>query len=365
MCRCPVVLVITESSGAGGGSGRDLAAQRPWRLHHHLQPRRRDGAVKGADICCGGRGRGPPGDLRNTLQSLQVHAGGRPRAAAAAAAPAPRGRKRGPGGGAKAEGGGGGGAAEQQHALLGHVARDQRLSIYHALGKLLHNKREWPPPSGGAAGGAAAAAAAAVDDSQGEQKRRCREPAGGAAPAADGVAQQGAFGFKAGAAELGPPGGAEPAELREELRRPPMRYDPEAVLQQSALNAATVAASLGESYPSFTADGAVADVAAAAAYLSDAAFLAHRCNTAAASGGFWDESDTVASSLQHAAEGSVAARGLLFTNAHPAPPGWTPLRGPTCSLPERAAAEKGERLKGGRARAPPPLRPARSCMPVP
>jgi hypothetical protein len=49
-----------------------------------------------------------------------------------------------------------------------------------------------------------------------------------------------------------------------------MRYDPESILQQSALDAATVTAFLAENYTSFVSDGAVADLAAVAAYLSDA-----------------------------------------------------------------------------------------------
>lgn len=49
-----------------------------------------------------------------------------------------------------------------------------------------------------------------------------------------------------------------------------MRYDPEAILQQSALDAPTVAAFLAENYPTFISDGAMDDLAAAARYLSDA-----------------------------------------------------------------------------------------------
>ena len=49
-----------------------------------------------------------------------------------------------------------------------------------------------------------------------------------------------------------------------------MRYDPEAVLQQASLDAASVAGFLSENYPQFVADGATDDLAAVAAYLSDA-----------------------------------------------------------------------------------------------
>jgi len=77
---------------------------------------------------------------------------------------------------------------------------------------------------------------------------------------------------------------------------------------------------------------------------SQPGFLAHRRNTTASTSGFWDESDTVAATLQAAAAGSIAARGILFANAHPAASSWQPLRGPTCFLPERAAAENLEQL---------------------
>ena len=49
-----------------------------------------------------------------------------------------------------------------------------------------------------------------------------------------------------------------------------MRYDPEAVLQQASLDAASVVGFLSENYPQFIADAAVDDLAAVAAYLSDA-----------------------------------------------------------------------------------------------
>jgi cell cycle checkpoint protein len=73
--------------------------------------------------------------------------------------------------------------------------------------------------------------------------------------------------------------------------------------------------------------------------LSLAGYMSSHRNTAMSSVGFWDEDDTVSSSLLQAAAGSVAARGFLFANAHPAPSKWVPVRGPSCYLPERAAAQ--------------------------
>jgi len=96
------------------------------------------------------------GDLRNAMQNLQVYSGGAPRALVKpgkGAGAAVKGRKR---AAAKGSKGAGGSADEaQQRRLVAQVGRDQRLSLYHALGKLLHNKRD---PIGGAAAEEEAAA---------------------------------------------------------------------------------------------------------------------------------------------------------------------------------------------------------------
>lgn len=54
------------------------------------------------------------------------------------------------------------------------------------------------------------------------------------------------------------------------LQRPPSKYRAEDIVQQSALDAGSVAAFLHENYPNFVELGAAEDVAASAAYLSDA-----------------------------------------------------------------------------------------------
>lgn len=65
------------------------------------------------------------------------------------------------------------------------------------------------------------------------------------------------------------------------LWRPPLRIDPESIVQGSALEALQVTAFLAENYPHFFADDATEEVAAAAAYLSDAGgwapYLDARC----------------------------------------------------------------------------------------
>ena len=56
-------------------------------------------------------------------------------------------------------------------------------------------------------------------------------------------------------------------------------------------------------------------------YLSDATLLACQRSSTASYGGYWGDSaeESTASSLQAAVAGSVATRGILFANNHPAP----------------------------------------------
>lgn len=70
----------------------------------------------------------------------------------------------------------------------------------------------------------------------------------------------------------------------------------------------------------------------------------HRSPVVSSSTGFWDEDDAAATTLQASAASSIAARGLLFSNTKPAASRWLPLKGPTCFLPDRAAAGNLQRL---------------------
>eukprot|EP00882_Tetradesmus_deserticola_P022367 GHRQ01024269.1.p1 GENE.GHRQ01024269.1~~GHRQ01024269.1.p1 ORF type:complete len:219 (+),score=98.42 GHRQ01024269.1:519-1175(+) len=70
----------------------------------------------------------------------------------------------------------------------------------------------------------------------------------------------------------------------------------------------------------------------------------HRSPVASSSAGFWDEDDAAATTLLASAASSTAARGLLFANTQPAPSRWLPVKGPSCFLPERAAAGNLRRL---------------------
>jgi hypothetical protein len=59
-------------------------------------------------------------------------------------------------------------AEAAQACVTAQVSRDQSLSVYHAIGKLLHYKRN---QEGGSSGGAAAAAAAGGGPTQQQQQQ--------------------------------------------------------------------------------------------------------------------------------------------------------------------------------------------------
>lgn len=278
-------------------------------------------------------------------------------------------------------------AAAQQRAInaaplgqgelvsIAQAQRDQGLQLFHALGKILYNKRRdqaggeeeedevvWGADGevvlegatqgghgragGGGAGssrsrGKSAAALAREDAAAKVRQQRLRADAPGA--------------WLAVAGEM-----AAAVQLPVSFQRPPMRYDPEALLQQSRLDALGAASFLLENYHSFIADDAVEDAALAACYLSDAATLATARVAAAGQGaGFAGvsglEEDAVgggaggagnsSSGVMQACAGSVATRGLLFANCHPAPRRFLPMRAPAMGAAARACAANESSLQ--------------------
>ncbi|GFR40780.1 hypothetical protein Agub_g1394, partial [Astrephomene gubernaculifera] len=125
-------------------------------------------------------------------------------------------------------------------------------------------------------------------------------------------------------------------ELPRRLQRPPMRYDPEAIILSCGLEATALLSFLHENYLGFVdgeAADAVDDVATVAEYLSDSAVLCgqSRAVTAATSYGgtsLWLEDSPAAANLAAAVASSVAARGLMYGNTHPAPHRFNPIRAP-------------------------------------
>jgi hypothetical protein len=244
--RCPVVLVTTETTGGGGGGrggfggggseGGGLGAMGGFSKGLHkdvvalldglgaatisfnkVAPTALTKALAGLAAAEGvvlthaaaaAIAKAADGDLRNAIQNLQVFAGAAPRAppggACAALAKASRGRKRAAGGGAKgrASEGEAGGAAGGEHRIAAQLGRDARLCVYHALGKLLNNKRD---PEGGGGGGA---------QEQGQQQAARPQKRGRRSEGAD--AEAAARGFRVGAEPVELPAGAPPLALKPE-----------------------------------------------------------------------------------------------------------------------------------------------------
>lgn len=151
--------------------------------------------------------------------------------------------------------------------------RDNIFSLYHALGKFLHNKRHNEQP------------AEAAQESL--------------------------------------------LVLHEDFRRHPLNMEvPERIVAESQLEFPTLVAFLHENVLDFVDDDGIEDVADVLAYLADADVLLGR------------RPRNFGVSLSHVAASSVATRGVLFANTHPAPRRWQSVRAPTLWQVERLVAEK-------------------------
>ncbi|XP_048229532.1 cell cycle checkpoint protein RAD17 isoform X2 [Ricinus communis] len=161
------------------------------------------------------------------------------------------------------------GRADEINALTSGFSllfgRDETLSLFHALGKFLHNKRETEAPS---------------------------------------VFDQDAF------------------LVRDKFSRLPLKMDaPEKILCQAHGQARPIADFLHENVLDFISDDAMDATGNVASYLSDADLLLSsfrgmlvRCNEA--------------ESVLQSAAASVAVRGVLFGNSHPSPSRWHAIRRP-------------------------------------
>ncbi|KAJ6801884.1 cell cycle checkpoint protein RAD17 isoform X3 [Iris pallida] len=148
--------------------------------------------------------------------------------------------------------------------------RDETLSLFHALGKFLHNKR-WT-----------------ID---------------GFAPRHDSLV------------------------LQEKFRRNPLKMDsPEKILFQAHGQARRITDFLHENVLDFISDGAIDDVSLVTSYLCDADFLL-ASSTSPAWSCLTPEMFGFQSMVQSIAA-SVAARGVLFGNSHPSPSRWHTIRSP-------------------------------------
>ncbi|XP_020203810.1 cell cycle checkpoint protein RAD17 isoform X1 [Cajanus cajan] len=160
-----------------------------------------------------------------------------------------------------------------------HFGRDETLSLFHALGKFLHNKRE------------------------------------------TGVATEyDQDGFL----------------IRERLSRLPLKMDvPEKILCQAHVQPGPVADFLHENVLDFLNDEAIDDAWTLSSYLSDADILLAKHRGMLCS---YNEAESV---LQSAAA-SISVRGVLFGNSHPLSSRWHAIRRPQLWHVEKASLYKNE-----------------------
>ncbi|GIL86706.1 hypothetical protein Vretimale_19803 [Volvox reticuliferus] len=387
--RGPVVLVATEVegqpgiSGRSGGSGPDgggpmgsskglqkdilVALQsagattisfNPVTANNIAKLLMRVAAAEGLELspaAAVGLAEAADGDVRSALQALQMNAMLQKAAlrGAEVSVKDSKSSRRGGGGRTRDRGGKKGSAStttllrvgRQQALTPGEVARlvaaqrDLGVPLFHALGKFLYNKR---------GGGGTVAAQGGDDDSNGEDDDTATAAAARGRidkKDKDSVALQQLNSYSLAAGRQWKLQHA--AQLPARLLRPPMRYDPEAILLRCGLEAPVLLSFLHENYPSFVdreAQDAMDDVATVTAYLSDSAVLCGQSRASAiaatAGGGtsLWLEDSPATANLSSAIAASVAARGLMYGNTHPAPHCFNPIRAPASSAINQAAA---------------------------
>uniref|UniRef100_A0A2P2J5G0 Cell cycle checkpoint protein RAD17 n=1 Tax=Rhizophora mucronata TaxID=61149 RepID=A0A2P2J5G0_RHIMU len=179
------------------------------------------------------------------------------------------------------------GKADESNSLVSGsllFGRDETLSLFHALGKFLHNKR----------------------DTEAGIK-----------------SDQGAF------------------LLEEKFCRLPLKMDtPEKVLSQAHGQARPIADFLHENVLDFLSDEAMEDTWDVTSYLSDADLLLSSFRGTLAR---YNEAE----SLFQSAAASVAVRGVLFGNGHPLPSRWHSVRRPRLWHVERSMLQnQGEMMRG-------------------
>ncbi|XP_020530752.1 cell cycle checkpoint protein RAD17 isoform X3 [Amborella trichopoda] len=152
------------------------------------------------------------------------------------------------------------------------MGRDETLSLFHALGKFLHNKRDTEQPAD---------------------------------------LGQGYF------------------QLQEMFMRYPLKMDaPEKILSQAYAEASSVADFLHENVLDFISDEAVDDAVTIASYLSDSDCLSATLTIRGSSGSSSILSRHDSKNVSQQVAASVAVRGVLFGNSHPLPSRWHSIRSP-------------------------------------
>ncbi|CAD7701129.1 unnamed protein product [Ostreobium quekettii] len=292
--RFPTVCVLTESPGSHhrgdheGGNGslpnKDVleALQRLGVPHIHFNPVTQPNAVKAMERILDIEGMtvekqvlrhilaGAKGDLKNAVHTLQV--------AVTGLKPDYGGRRK-----AKRKKGCQMGVLHMEVDRLASIQRDAQLSVFHALGKILYNKRE--NDKGGSA--LCARTCLQLPSSSQAQDQVCS---------------------------------LKSVQLLDRYMRPPSKYNPEEVVGLSGLDASSLVGFLHEHHLHFCHSDAMDTAADAAEYFSDADVLAGWDATRSRSTVQSDDGANIAVPLQHLAAESIAARGIMFANSSPAPP---------------------------------------------
>eukprot|EP00898_Chlorokybus_atmophyticus_P000377 jgi/Chlat1/133/Chrsp1S03222 len=189
--------------------------------------------------------------------------------------------------------------ANRKHDFIA-AGRDDVLSTFHAVGKLLYNKRL---------------------DEHGAVVRSALVP-----EACSQASQES-------------PNAVSPQYVR---RRLEMRQEPEAVLAEAHLDGSSATAFLHENMLHFFHDDAMEEAADALSCISDADMLLRAPRRAI---GRIDLRDLEPGQVAAAAAASVASRGLLFHNTRPSESRWLPIRGPMSAGMEVATRRNMDELR--------------------
>lgn len=237
---------------------------------------------------------GASGDLRNAVEALQLAAAGVPLNAKAAHNHKSKARRAKKG---KTE-------AKLPTVAASHQSfgKDTGLALFHALGKILYNKRLDPSIDG-------------VDN-----------PAEGL--------ELGQRQLPANSQAVLMPCSSRECGVADRHKRPRTAVDPEVVLLKSGLDAATAAAFLHENMLEFVDNEAMEEAAQAYTYLSHSAWMVDHASTQAPD---WSSEDVAGHSLIEAAAGSVTMRGLLYSLMQPAARRFLSLKSPALFTTNKAA----------------------------
>lgn len=127
--------------------------------------------------------------------------------------------------------------------------------------------------------------------------------------------------------------------LHEDYRRYPLNMEvPERIVSEAQIEFPTLMAFLHENVLDFVDNDAIEDLADILTYLGDAdILLGRRLKSSSLSSSLNDITPSHIAALTAA---SVATRGVLFANTHPAPRKWQSVRAPTLWQVERLLSEK-------------------------